>query len=62
MGLMIMFGYEFVKWNCFFGEVRYCNGVYVKFMGIEKFKRWNGSQWLLLWFDEFVNNRPFCTN
>lgn len=60
-GLMTMFGHEFVKWNRSLGEARHRNGAYVKFMGTEKPKRWNGPQWSLLWFDELAlcNQKAF---
>lgn len=52
-GLMTLYGNDFKYWNRSMGEARHKNGAYVKAMGTEKPKRWNGPQWSFLWFDEF---------
>lgn len=53
-GLYTMFPSEFVKYNRSLGEARHIDGGYVKFMGTEKPKRWNGPQWSMIWFDELA--------
>lgn len=51
-GLITMFPNEFVYYNRSLGEARHIMGGFVKAMGTEKPKRWNGPQWSMLWFDE----------
>jgi phage terminase large subunit-like protein len=55
-GLYTLYGNEFVKYNRSLGqiELRHKNGGYVRAMGTEKPKRWNGPQWSWLWFDEYA--------
>jgi predicted phage terminase large subunit-like protein len=53
-GLITMYRHEFKYYNRSLGEARHINGGYVKFMGTEKPKRWNGPQWSFLWFDELA--------
>jgi phage terminase large subunit-like protein len=53
-GLITMFRHEFEYYNRSLGEARHINGGFVKAMGTEKPKRWNGPQWSMLWFDELA--------
>lgn len=53
-GLITMFPNEFKYYNRSLGEARHINGGFVKAMGTEKPKRWNGPQWSMLWFDELA--------
>jgi phage terminase large subunit-like protein len=52
-GLITMYGHRFSYYNRSTWEARHVKGGYVKAMGTEKPKRWNGPQWSFLWFDEF---------
>jgi phage terminase large subunit-like protein len=52
-GLITLYGHRFKYYNRSMGEARHVKGGYVKAMGTEKPKRWNGPQWSFLWFDEF---------
>lgn len=53
-GLIRLFPNEFVYYNRSLGEARHIGGGFVKAMGTEKPKRWNGPQWSMLWFDELA--------
>lgn len=53
-GLITMFPNEFEYYNRSLGEARHIDGGFVKAMGTEKPKRWNGPQWSMLWFDELA--------
>src|SRR5690606_37223006 len=53
-GLISMFPSEFKYYNRSLGEARHIDGGFVKAMGTEKPKRWNGPQWSMLWFDELA--------
>jgi predicted phage terminase large subunit-like protein len=53
-GLITMFPNEFLYYNRSLGEARHIMGGFVKAMGTEKPKRWNGPQWSMLWFDELA--------
>jgi phage terminase large subunit-like protein len=53
-GLITMFPNEFKYYNRSLGEARHIDGGFVKAMGTEKPKRWNGPQWSMLWFDELA--------
>lgn len=55
-GLYTLYGHEFKSYNRSLGqiELRHKNGGYVRAMGTEKPKRWNGPQWSWLWFDEYA--------
>lgn len=53
-GLITMFPNEFRYYNRSLGEARHIGGGFVKAMGTEKPKRWNGPQWSMLWFDELA--------
>jgi phage terminase large subunit-like protein len=53
-GLIRMFPKEFEYFNRSLGEARHIHGGFVKFMGTEKPRRWNGPQWSMLWFDELA--------
>lgn len=53
-GLITMFPNEFKYYNRSLGEARHIDGGFVKAMGTEKPKRWNGPQWSMVWFDELA--------
>lgn len=53
-GLINMFPSEFKYYNRSLGEARHIDGGFVKAMGTEKPKRWNGPQWSMIWFDELA--------
>lgn len=53
-GLYTLFKHEFEYYNRSLGEARHIKGGFVKAMGTEKAKRWNGPQWSMLWFDELA--------
>lgn len=53
-GLITMFPNEFLYYNRSNGEARHIDGGFVKAMGTEKAKRWNGPQWSMIWFDELA--------
>lgn len=53
-GLITMFPNEFKYYNRSLGEARHISGGFVKAMGTEKPKRWNGPQWSMIWFDELA--------
>lgn len=53
-GLLTMFPNEFVYYNRSQSEARHIDGGFVKAMGTEKPKRWNGPQWSMIWFDELA--------
>lgn len=55
-GLYSLYGNEFKSYNRSLGqiELRHKNGGYVRAMGTEKPKRWNGPAWSWLWFDEYA--------
>lgn len=53
-GLIRMFPNEFEYFNRSLGEARHIHGGFVKFMGTEKPRKWNGPQWSMLWFDELA--------
>jgi predicted phage terminase large subunit-like protein len=53
-GLITMFPKEFKYYNRSLGEARHIDGGFVKAMGTEKPKRWNGPQWSMIWFDELA--------
>lgn len=53
-GLITMFPNEFKYYNRSLGEARHIDGGFVKAMGTEKPKRWNGPQWSMIWFDELA--------
>lgn len=51
-GLITMFPNEFTSYKRSLGEAHHIDGGFVKAMGTEKPKRWNGPQWSMIWFDE----------
>ena len=53
-GLLTMFPKEFEYYNRSLGEARHIDGGFVKAMGTEQSKRWNGPQWSMIWFDELA--------
>jgi predicted phage terminase large subunit-like protein len=53
-GLITMFPNEFKYYNRSLNEARHIGGGFVKAIGTEKPKRWNGPQWSMLWFDELA--------
>lgn len=53
-GLIAMFPDEFVYYNRSLMEARHIYGGYVKAIGMEQPKRWNGPQWSMLWIDELA--------
>lgn len=53
-GLITMFPNEWISYNRSLGEAYHINGGFVKAMGTEKPKRWNGPQWSMIWFDELA--------
>lgn len=53
-GLITLFPNEFIYYNRSLGEARHINGGFVKAMGTEKPKRWNGPNWSMIWFDELA--------
>lgn len=59
-GLMTLYGHQFRYYNRSLGEARHKKGGYVKFMGTEKPRRWNGPQWSFLWFDEYALCNPIA--
>ncbi len=55
-GLLTIAPDDFVDYHRSIGycEARHILGGYVRFMGSESPKRWNGPQWSLLWWDEWT--------
>lgn len=55
-GLYTLYGNEFKSYNRSLGqiELRHRNGGWVRAMGTEKPKRWNGGNWSWGWFDEYA--------
>lgn len=59
-GLITLYGNEFKYYNRSLGQIeaRHKNGAYVRGMGTEKPRKWNGPQWSWLWFDEYSLCNP----